>query len=85
MRYIYTVPATADVEYNEVADAFAETSSVEQTILLEELFDSLRHKCKDHFHLEKQLLHIADEIKKRNLKNLKYVIETLNEFLKESK
>lgn len=81
-RYVVTVKSESTVEYNEIADQFGEMMSDDQAVFLEEMFDALKFKCKDHFKLESQLLFIAKEIKERNFKNLVYVIETLNEFIK---
>lgn len=74
-----------NIEFDSIANAFAEEDSRKQAILLHELFDALRHLCKDHFRNESQLLHIADAIKEHNFKHLIYSIKTLNSFIEDEK
>lgn len=72
-----------NVEFSSIADAFACEDSRKQAVLLHELFDALRHQCKDHFKNESQLLHIATAIKENNFKHLIYSIKTLNSFIED--
>lgn len=81
-NYVITARAEATIEFSEIADEFASMGSREQAIFLHELFNSLRHKCKDHFKNESQLLFISKYIKEMNFKQLSYTFETINEFLK---
>lgn len=81
--YKINVESVSEVQFDVIAEQFAEMMSDYQAVFLEEMFDALKFGCKDHFKFESQLLFIAKDIKKRNLKNLVYVVETLNEFLKE--
>lgn len=85
MKHTILVDSKSQIEIAEIGNAFSEESSVEQTIMLYEIFDALKFKCKDQHKFESQLWHIAKEIKEKNFKDLIYVIETLNEFLKDGK
>jgi hypothetical protein len=80
-NYVVTVKAQATVDFGEIAEEFAQMSSVEQSIFLQELFDALKHRCKDHHRYETQLLYMAKDMKEKNFKNMFYTINTLESFL----
>lgn len=77
-------PAHCEVELPEISGSFAQQNSDDQSIILMDMFDALEHKCKTEFDYEKQLHFISVSINRYNFKRLKYTIETLNEFLKDS-
>lgn len=77
------VPVVAKVDFVDIAEGFAEETSVEQAELLYELFAALRFKCGDNYKYQNQLYYISKEVKLRNLKLFKTTIETLAEFLKD--
>lgn len=77
------VKSRSTVEFGDIAELFAEMNSREQAVFLQELFDALKFRCKEHFKHETQLLYIAKDIKEQNFKNLFYVFETLDAFLKD--
>ena len=82
-NYVITAKAEATIDFGDIAEEFASMGSHEQAVFLNEMFDALNFKCKDHYRHECQLLHIATDIKRQNFKHLKYVMETLSDFMNE--
>lgn len=71
------------VSIGDIADKFAELTNEKQAVFLHELFDALKHRCKERF--EFQLNYIADYVVKSQCDDLKYVFETLHEFTNKPK
>ena len=74
------VVSNSEVTFDAVATEFAKMNSEKQAIFLSELFDALKHECKNHYNFESQLWHIAAEIRSFKFNELLYVVETLNDF-----
>ena len=82
MRQInFTVPSHSVVDLSEFASAFAELNSDDQAIVLQEMFDALKFKCKDDHKYNSQLCFIAVSIQRYNFKELVKSIGDLNYFI----
>lgn len=82
---IFECETTSQIPVDRIADAFAVTSSDEQAVFLQELFDALLHKCNGNSHnLRIQLGYVANEMNARGFKQGKAGIRMLFEELKES-
>jgi len=75
---------TSQIPVDRIADAFANTNSQDQAVLLQELFDALLHKCGDMHKLRIQIKYIASEMNVRGFKQGKEGIRMLFEELSKS-
>lgn len=78
-RYEFECETTSQVAFDKIADAFANTSSNEQAVFLQELFDALLHKCGDHHKMRMQIKYISSEINVRNFKQAQIGVRMLQE------
>jgi hypothetical protein len=78
-----SVQAKSEVELPEISSGFSELNSTGQATFLMDIFDALKHRCKDEIKYQSQLHWIATEINRYNFVELKETIRTLNEYLKD--
>jgi hypothetical protein len=66
---IFECDTTSQIPVDRIADAFAQTSSDDQAVFLQEIFDALLHKCNGSMHsLRVQLGYVANEMHSRGFK-----------------
>lgn len=80
MRHEIEVDSVSKVCVGTLADAISTKNSYVQAIILSEIFEAIKHTCKDRYNL--QLSYIAQEINRHNFENLKESLESLCDFLK---